>query len=502
MARGFVYVVSTVRKDYCQPSLVAVPTWFRDRIYFGPCKRSMRPRMKAGDFIFGLSPSGVRPRRIVFAARIAEKLTFRAAYHRFRGLRGPDGPIHVRPVARPGFGFPEDSYEHIAGANHPNDWRADLRTPDLDAFFVCEPAADCIGHWFGANGPALHGKLLEFLRTCEVWGKAGLLNRSNRPATMAAPIRHGRLFTGLHLETDRPSELAMLICEGRPAPGKAIDSGRQDIQTRCAPVRRRRATTQSGAASPLAMPQVSVSARSMKNALLVRVGADQSDGGGSWNGPVDSKSGRFVYVPIPERKPQRPDLETPYGPLRPALAKLQTELPPHLAEARMHLDPDFEYLTYGDRGKKGQQLLRSLSAGDLIIFYAGLQNTSTRSLVYAIIGLFVVKTIRLARDSVPAEAHRNAHTRRIIPADADDVIVVADERRSGRLTRCIPIGEYREKAYRILKPLLTEWGGLSANDGYLQRSAVFPSLRDPIAFLKWWGTQETELVRRNNLDDT
>jgi hypothetical protein len=43
-------------------------------------------------------------------------------------------------------------------------------------------------------------------------------------------------------------------------------------------------------------------------ALLVCVGADQSDGGGYWNGPVDSRSGEFVYVPIPDDGPFHPGL--------------------------------------------------------------------------------------------------------------------------------------------------------------------------------------------------
>jgi hypothetical protein len=33
--------------------------------------------------------------------------------------------------------------------------------------------------------------------------------------------------------------------------------------------------------------------------LLVRVGADLSVGGGSWNAPVDSTSYEFAYVAIP-----------------------------------------------------------------------------------------------------------------------------------------------------------------------------------------------------------
>lgn len=139
MPTGFVYVVRTVGKDYRQPSFSAVPTWHEDRIYFGPCKRTMRPRMRAGDVVFGLSPSGVFPRRVVFAARIAERVTFAQAYERFPKLRGPEGPIHVRPVRMPGPSFPDSEYEHIPSGMHTEDWRADIRTRDLDAFFICDP---------------------------------------------------------------------------------------------------------------------------------------------------------------------------------------------------------------------------------------------------------------------------------------------------------------------------------------------------------------------------
>ena len=42
--------------------------------------------------------------------------------------------------------------------------------------------------------------------------------------------------------------------------------------------------------------------------LLVRVAADQSSGGGHWNGPVNSKTGEFVYVAIPESAAVYPGL--------------------------------------------------------------------------------------------------------------------------------------------------------------------------------------------------
>ena len=80
-------------------------------------------------------------------------------------------------------------------------------------------------------------------------------------------------------------------------------------------------------------------------ALLVRGGVDSK--AGKWNGPVDLATGQFVYVAIREDATQRPNLSTPYSGVRSALASFGCSLPTHLANANMHLDPDFDYLTYG-----------------------------------------------------------------------------------------------------------------------------------------------------------
>src|SRR5882757_1598445 len=61
------------------------------------------------------------------------------------------------------------------------------------------------------------------------------------------------------------------------------------------------------------------------NALLCRVGADQSLNGGSWNGLVDSKTGKFVYVAIPEGRQVHAGLEKPYGALAP-LIRIMAEI--------------------------------------------------------------------------------------------------------------------------------------------------------------------------------
>jgi hypothetical protein len=188
-----------------------------------------------------------------------------------------------------------------------------------------------------------------------------------------------------------------------------------------------------------------------------------------------------------------------YSALVPALKQMGQTLPAHLADRMMHLDPDFEFLTYGDRGSKGQQLVSTLARDDLIAFYSGLRATKAASqLVYAIIGTLRVDEICRATEIRQSDWHRNAHTRRELKDDADDVIVVGTRRGSGRLSRAIPIGEYRAGAYRVNGSLLELWGGLSARDGFLQRSAVFPAALEPKKFFNWWDRQALELVAENN----
>lgn len=147
------------------------------------------------------------------------------------------------------------------------------------------------------------------------------------------------------------------------------------------------------------------------NALLVRVGADQSRGECFWNGLVDSQSGKFTYVAIPENSPVHPGMEKPYSALEPVLSTFGASFPPGLRSRHMHLDPDFEHPTYGDAGERAKQLRRHLSSpGDVIVFYAGLRDVAGRwELVYAIIGVFVVEAIMLATDIAESDRDINAH---------------------------------------------------------------------------------------------
>jgi hypothetical protein len=240
VATGFIYVVKTVTRHYEQKSFHCTPTEWERRIYFGPCKRAMRPKMRAGDYVFGISPSHKgTPRRIVFIARIEERITFAEAYERFPELRGPDGPIHVRPVTRAGLPFPRSHYEHIPEATHCEDWDHDLTSADQDAFFVCSEPEGCCGHWLGASGPEIDTDILEFLTACSVHGSAGPLAVRNEHATRATPIAHrgpkgGLLTVGLHLETQKPEGLLELCAARWPDEERYVDYR---------PVRRRRAPT-------------------------------------------------------------------------------------------------------------------------------------------------------------------------------------------------------------------------------------------------------------------
>ncbi|MEP7246428.1 MAG: hypothetical protein ABI885_22490, partial [Gammaproteobacteria bacterium] len=121
------------------------------------------------------------------------------------------------------------------------------------------------------------------------------------------------------------------------------------------------------------------------NGLLVRVGIDSTCG--EWNAPVRD-DGEFAYVPIPEGRDCHPGLARSYDEYVSAVHRCGVELPPSLLGDHTHLDPDFEFLTFGDQGQRGRRIAE-LEPGDLLAFYAGLRPVNSRGfLQYALIGLF------------------------------------------------------------------------------------------------------------------
>jgi hypothetical protein len=244
------------------------------------------------------------------------------------------------------------------------------------------------------------------------------------------------------------------------------------------------------------------------NALLVRIGVDQAYGG--WNAPVDA-AGRFVYVPIPEKRgtPFHPGLERRYSEVLPALQRFCGEhncdlgcdlrFPQELLEHAMHLDPDFQWLTYGDEGGRRGAGMVNMGEGDLLVFYGGLRpvHRCEHKLIYALMGMYVVQDVVHVASVPQTRWHENAHVRKAKRGETD-IVVRAKPDVSGRFDRCIPVGEWRDGAYRVRQNVLDAWGGLSVKNGFIQRSAVPPALNWPSQFLDWLGRQGVQLVPRNN----
>jgi hypothetical protein len=224
---------------------------------------------------------------------------------------------------------------------------------------------------------------------------------------------------------------------------------------------------------------------------------------------VNPETNEFAYVPIPESRPMRAELATPYSLVQPALAafaethpaapRQSVQFPSGLTSANMHLDPDFERLTYGDSGMRRGKGLTDLARDDIVVFYSGLRPVADcqHRLVYALVGLYWVSEAVRLQFVAARRWFENAHSR-CVDHEGSDVIVRAEPGSSGRLKRCIPIGEFRDRAYRVDCGILADWGGLSCRDGYLQRSVVLPTLLDPQRFMSWFERQDPELVSSNN----
>ena len=244
--------------------------------------------------------------------------------------------------------------------------------------------------------------------------------------------------------------------------------------------------------------------------LLLRVGIDSTRENGGWNAPC-TKDRRFCYVPIPDLNSsgRGTSFDHTYDEFKPFVAAIGDGWPEHLA-GTCHLDPDFAHLTYGDRGSRGARIRDTLSAGDFIVFWAGLRELPTNKRICSIIGLYWIAGIINASDIGPLDYHRNAHTRRIVSTGSDELVVLAHPEGSGRLRKHIQIGEARlsprssRAQQRVFPDLLKTWGGLCTQDGvpikdgYIQRSGYPPIFNDPDRFSRWFSQQKPKFVHANN----
>jgi hypothetical protein len=230
--------------------------------------------------------------------------------------------------------------------------------------------------------------------------------------------------------------------------------------------------------------------------LLLRVGIDQACG--EYNAPINVVNGDYLYFPIPgDMGGFKQGMETGYDQIIPYFYgfiernNIDLCFPEHLAGKGTHLDPDFDHLTYGDQSTGRGNRVSKLEAGDFIAFFSSMRpaHECEHKLVYALIGIFFVKEIMKVGDIDCSRHNRNAHTR-VRDMNDDHVVVFADKTRSGRFTKAIPIGEFRDRAYRIRQDLLEAWGGIDVRDGYLQRSVNPPWFLDPHKFISWLGDRD------------
>ena len=155
MATGFIYTVSTLTKDYVQQAFCNVPTQFGDRLYWR-VQSTNAPRINPGDYVFGVSPSGVSPPAESCSLATSRSDAFREAYERFPDLRGPEGPIHVRPISHSDLPA-HCSYAHIPDAMHADRWQAGV--PGLGCVLrLFSPRPGVWGVGLAGLAPRLMGK--------------------------------------------------------------------------------------------------------------------------------------------------------------------------------------------------------------------------------------------------------------------------------------------------------------------------------------------------------
>jgi len=128
------------------------------------------------------------------------------------------------------------------------------------------------------------------------------------------------------------------------------------------------------------------------------------------------------------------------------------------------------------------------------VFYASLRpvHHCAHKLVCALVGMYVVQEVVSAATMAPARWHENAHVRKMEPGKSD-IVVRAKPHVSGRFDRCIPIGQWHSRAYRVRQDLLKAWRGLSVKDGFIQLSGTPLWLSNPELFLSWLKRQAVQV---------
>lgn len=91
-----------------------------------------------------------------------------------------------------------------------------------------------------------------------------------------------------------------------------------------------------------------------------------------------------------------------------------------------HVDPNFTYLTYGDSGQKGTQIVNNIEAGSYVFFH-----TSYNGKAYITAYFYIEKV--LTKENNPAEIN-SLHT----DSKVDEVVILGNRDRSKILTYPLP----------------------------------------------------------------
>ncbi|MER0170546.1 MAG: hypothetical protein DU489_08075 [Nitrosomonas sp.] len=240
-----------------------------------------------------------------------------------------------------------------------------------------------------------------------------------------------------------------------------------------------------------------------RKGLLMRVGIDKTDG--EYNAPINPRTNDYIYMPILQGKGDFiPGMKTSYNDLSSYFESwsqrnnADIQFPQHLNNKTCHLDPDFEFSTYGDQATGRGLRVADLKEWDFLAFFASFKpiNKCDHNLIYALYGIMVVDKILKVRDMPENEYHKNAHTR-IMNRNGEHLVVFAKPSLSGRFDRAIPIGEFRNRSYRVKKEMLEAWGNIGVKDGFIQRSVCPPWFEKPVQFLKWLESQQVKLFNNN-----
>lgn len=237
--------------------------------------------------------------------------------------------------------------------------------------------------------------------------------------------------------------------------------------------------------------------------LLMRVGIDKTFG--KYNAPINPATNDYLYMPIPEdRHSFKPGMQTSYDDIAPRFKEWakdnesETKFPDHLNCRNCHLDPDFSCLSYGDQGSGRGNRVGKLIKGDFLAFFASFKpiRPCPHKLIYALFGIMVVDKVVKVSDIFDIDLSLNAHSR-ITDVNGDHLVVFAQPEYSGRFRTAIPIGEFRNGAYRVTNDTMNKWGGLDVKDGFIQRSVCPPWFTNTAKFTEWLHGQHPKLIHSN-----